>query len=209
MKPLFHTAVLIVFAAVCSTSGQGTYTYVYDQQSAPRDTGNSEYWSVAIPYPGGVVYREGGLVQSFTPLLPSIDFVRLRLVEMSAHPASIWLNLRASPGGPVLATSSIATTNKYDGTFEFIFSYRVAITPGNTYYFDTAAPIRGVEAFTQNVHNIPYAGGHYSYGSETAVRSIWFREGMIVVPEPGSGTVLLLGAGMFLLSRRIRGKRGV
>src|SRR5947208_15443399 len=92
-----YIAVLFLSASTCA-HGQGTF--FFDQQSSTNDQQHfNGVWSIQSDMPA----------QSFTPALPSIDFVRLSLNDQnpfSGTGATVYVNLReGSWSAPVLAST--------------------------------------------------------------------------------------------------------
>ena len=166
---------------------------LWDQQSSTDES--------LVPFgtqlPGSPDSGDG---QSFTPTLSSVGFVRLFF--SGAGGATVYVNLRAgSILGPIIGTSSSASMT-VSGPLSFFFSTPVAVRPGTTYYFE---PIeQSGTAFGVMVGQFNYSGGSaYQSGNANLPQDYWFREG-IVVPEPSSIALLLLGGGSMLFCKRLR-----
>jgi hypothetical protein len=184
------------FTILCSISMLGQGTFVYDQQSSTDET----------PFPGaGQVLQTvtPPFGQSFTPTLSSIGFVRLSLSDGNLGDglgASLYLNLRAdSITGTVLAsTPTVAMANGFAGTVSFFFPTPVSLTAGVPYFFEpkieTGGPWRAV------VGEFSYPGGTAFAGGSSTGGDFWFREG-ILIPEPSSGALILIGAGFWFFAR--------
>ncbi len=148
--------------------------------------------------------------QSFTPALSSIGFIRLYIRDENTQDAmgAIFLvNLRSgSINGPVLASSTPVTLpDSTYGTANFFFNNLVSVTPGTTYYFGVVRQ-SGVDSWTAN-----QARYNYSVGTLYAGRSpnpfnndLWFREGIVSVPEPSSAWLVLIGSGVLFYVQRKR-----
>jgi hypothetical protein len=188
--------VLFALLVIARVHSQG---FVYDQQSATNDT--------------EVNHSEGafgnGQGQSFTPSLPEVDFIRLLFLPNSSD-TTLDINLMSgSITGPIIGTTVPALLpaggGNTDAVVTFYFSTPVVLIPGNMYYFEenlvSGPNIADVDSFVNN----PYSGGDlYGYGN-TAKPGIdlWFREG-VLVPEPSSSLLFLIGSGVFIFTRKCK-----
>jgi hypothetical protein len=189
--------ILTLFAALCS-HGQGT-TFVYDQQSS---TDEGFYGYGAGPAYQGLLPTTG---QSFTPNLSGIGFIRLELNDASQTGtlSSTWfLNLHSdSIHGPILGTTApVVLPGAFTGAANFFFPNTIPLTPGATYWFDINSPDGGTWHLVARQFNYP---GGYAWAQDTAYpfSDYWFREGL-VVPEPSSAALLLLGGAALISIRR-------
>ena len=175
--------------------------FLYDQQSSTDET----------PYPNGAGPTIQQLVspygQSFTPTLSAIDFIRLNLNDRNPNNglgASLFVNLRTnSIGGPVLSsTATVTLADGFTGVVNFAFLFSVTLSPGTVYYF---------EPVVQSGDQWNVIAGEYYYPDGTAFyqglalsgSDYWFREG-IVVPEPSSACLILVGGGLLVYARKKR-----
>ena len=185
---------LAILGALLTTHlafGQGTF--VYDQRTAnpllDAATGN---WFA--PWP----------VQSFTPSLNGIGFVEL-LGDHVSPTTQLAVNLRAnSPDGTILGTTSTLTIPRgtnYTGLLSFLFPAEIPRVPGDVYYMEpfVVKPSSWGIGFWIFCASVNYPGGRlYFPGDPLRLGGdIWFREG-IVVPEPGTMALVLLGASCFM-----------
>ncbi|MGI8965739.1 MAG: PEP-CTERM sorting domain-containing protein, partial [Limisphaerales bacterium] len=93
---------------------------------------------------------------------------------------------------------SVFMPARFFGITNFIFTTPVTVTPGVTYYFQ---PVSGGGGFGSYLTD-SYLGGTQIYqGSPIPDRDLWFREG-VVVPEPSSSFMVLLGGGVLFYARR-------
>jgi hypothetical protein len=163
--------------------GQGTF--VFDQQSSDESR----------ILEGG--FGVGTGVQSFTPSLDSIGFVRLVVANDSTAIYSV--NVRSnSPSGPILGTTDRLTVpGRSSSPITLYFSTPVGLSPGTTYYLEPIAPLYNVGLI--NASHYQYPGGTLFFDGvpNQQTYDMWFREG-IVVPEPGTATLTLVGASLLL-----------
>jgi hypothetical protein len=192
MKPyrLFLLASLV--AAGFKAPGQGTV--LYDQQSSDE----SYYLE------GGVALGLQPLGQSFTASLSSVGFIRLYMYDglPGANSAVVAVNLRSdSITGTILGTTaSLTLVDGRSGPVDFYFTTPVGVVPGATYYFQPVGQQGGGFGTLQAAYN--YAGGTaFISGSAVTASDLWFREG-IIIPEPRSGSLVLLAAGVWALIAR-------
>jgi len=77
----------------------------------------------------------------------------------------------------------------------------VSVTPGETYFFQPFFVSGGGGWGTLAARYGYPSGTAFFNGTSSPNIDLWFREG-IVVPEPSSAWLVLLGAGMFIWCRR-------
>ena len=179
--------------------GQGTF--VYDQQSSDITHYNGDN-SVPIPFSGAPP------VQSFTPSLNGIGFIEVWGMDIPTFTA-LAVNLReSSPDGAILGTTHTVTIPRgtnYSGPLSFLFSGQISLVPGQVYYMEPfmVKPAGYGTSCHINAFYYNYAGGRYIDRDNDNTKSLdlWFREG-IVVPEPGTMALVLLGASCFIWRRR-------
>lgn len=185
---------LISAALFLTTSfANGRGTFVYDQQS----TNLIE----------GAAFLQSGqpMGQSFGPTLSSVGFVMLNLYDSDAlqhSGATVYLNLRSdSITGTILSSSTqVFLPDGFFGITTFLFSTPVTITPGVTYYLQPL--IQSGDTVGSYVTDTSYTRGSAIYqGVPSSSFNLWFREG-IVVPEPGTWALLLVGCALLAWRRR-------
>jgi hypothetical protein len=91
----------------------------------------------------------------------------------------------------------------------FLFSTPATVTPGTTYYLqpylqsgDTSLSVIGSQVF-----NYPGGTAYFDGSPDINNSDLWFREGVIDVPEPSASLLMLLSSGLFLYARHIQGRR--
>ncbi len=174
--------------------GQG---FIYDQQSTNLIEGSA-----------GLQSRQP-LGQSFTPTFSSVGFVMLYLYDgdvFNNAGGTVYVNLRSnSITGTILGASyAVFMSHDFGGITNFFFSTPVAVAPGVTYYLQPVAE-PGSDGFGSYVTDGSYAGGTaISQGVPIPDRDLWFREGIVIVPEPSSALLALLGSGAWLFVCRKR-----
>ncbi len=188
-----------VLSASLSVHGQGTF--VYDQQSSIEGSYQEGSADIQQTQPMG---------QSFTPQLSSVGFIRLYVgngILGNTSPATLHVNLRSdSITGSLLGSSApflIPEGALFAAPVTLLFSNSIPVTPGLTYYF---------QPVVSNNNNLMLSWGPYNYPGGTAFfggapdpsnGDLWFREG-IVVPEPASAALLLIGALALAAARATR-----
>ena len=199
MKSL-NSSVAFFLAATFGTLAQGTF--IYDQQSSTSE--------IVWPYGAGAHIRQlSPYGQSFTPSLSGIGFVRLNLNDNDPNNglgATLYLNLRAnSISGSILAvTPLVVLSNGFTGPVNFLFSSEVPLTPTSTYVFELVLQL-GSDFWNADAGEYSYPGGIvFANGTPSDGSDMWFREGIYIVPEPSSGTLVLVCGGLALWVRRKR-----
>jgi hypothetical protein len=175
-----------------TASGQG---FIYDQQSADEN----HYME------GGAGLGQQPIGQSFTPILNNVGFIRIYLVGGAFGGATFAMNLRSdSITGTILGSSEPVTQNS-SGPANFIFETPLSVTPGTTYYFQPV--IQSGAGWGAFVSSYNYPGGTaFVDGLAVPTSDFWFREG-VVVPEPQSWALLLVGAGVLFYSRHFQARK--
>jgi len=184
--------------------GQGTL--IYDQQSSVDETP----WGYAL---GAVIQQRSPIGQSFTPTLSSMDFIRLNLNDndpTNGLGATLYVNLHANTiNGTILgSTIPVALSNGFTGVVDFRFASPVQVTAGVEYVFQPVVQSGGDlwrTAILTDSANWP-GGIAFANGSPWPASDLWFREG-IVVPEPSSALLVVVGVGALLFVRRSRQRR--
>lgn len=184
----------LIFACATGTArSQGTF--VYDQQSSSEET---------QPIGGSRIQFYGSVGQSFTPSLSAVGFVRVKLYDIAPGNtlgATLVMNLRANAiNGTIIGTATpLVLTDGFAGSANFFFSTAVQVVPNLTYFFETtvlSGDNWGIRNRSDAQGDVNYPGGMF-YGGTTPffAADLWFREG-IVVPEPSSVSLLLVGGGL-------------
>jgi hypothetical protein len=190
--------ILFAIAGLWTMNALSQGVLYYDQQSstneAPPFAGSGITIQAALPYG-----------QTFIPASNAVDFIRLKLNDPNSGNslgAIMHVNLRTgSISGNILASTSLVTfSNAFAGVATFYFPASVSLTPGDNYVFEPvvdAGDLWNIEAGEYN-----YPGGTAIYqGSALSGSDVWFREG-IIVPEPCSAFLLLLGGTVVLWRRK-------
>lgn len=181
--------------ATGSVHGQGTF--IYDQQSADENTGGGA---------AGVIQANQPIGQSFVPTLSSVGFIRLSLSDSAFNGigATVYVNLRENSitGNILAASTAVFMPDRFSGYTDFFFSAPVTVVSEATYFF---------QPVLQSGDNTwAIIGYHYNYPRGTAfgqgmanpASDLWFREG-IVVPEPGSCVLFVIGCGLLVWRKRL------
>lgn len=182
--------------------------FVYDQQSSTNDALGNSIRPVA--FGGGQFIGE-----SFVPTLSAIDFVRFRfgvvppnfstatgVVSVNLWSGGISNGVLLAATAPVfISLSPIGGT----GATNFFFDSTVTLTPGATYYLQpfvqSPSGNFGVELFSSLYsfppgfpYTDPYPAGSAVPNGNIVDQDLWFREGIVAVPEPASGRLLFLAS---------------
>jgi hypothetical protein len=185
-------ALLTAFIA----NGQGTL--IYDQSSATNPVAGGN---------GAPIQADQPMGQSFTPTLSSIGFVQLNFNDV--HPgnslgATVYVNLWSGSISNGTLLSSTDPVFMPDGVFRYVsnmfFSTVVTLTAGTTYYLQPFVE-PGSDAWgVVDSLSFNYSGGTFYFNGapDPNNQDLWFREGVIDVPEPSSATMIFLGSGLFL-----------
>ena len=184
---------LAIALSFLSASAFAQGTFQYDQQSSTESLLGEFSASIQSSQPFG---------QSFTPSLSAVGFVRLRLQNASGG-GVLYVNLREnSAAGNVLGVSStVSLPSGFLGFTDFIFPTPVSVTPGVTYFFQPVIE-SGNGWFTDYHNGFFYPGGTAIFqGAASPTFDLWFREG-VVVPEPGTWALILVGLGVLAWARR-------
>jgi len=171
---------------------------VFDQQSSDE----------SFPGVGGVLIQNAQPTgQSFTPSLNAIGFVRFNLFDQirnNGTGATVYVNLRMDSitGSIVDSTAPVALPDNFgpNGFVNFFFGSNVPLLPGVKYYLQPVVQSGDTWGIIGDTFN--YAGGEfYNQGVGTTLSDLWFREG-IIVPEPSTAALLLIGGAIAYVRRR-------
>jgi hypothetical protein len=205
--PYFILCVALLTAFIAN--GQGTL--VYDQQSSTNAGAGGA---------GAPITEDQPMGQSFTPTLSSVGFVQLEFDDGHSGNglgATVFVNLWSgsiSNGTLMSSTDPVFMPDGFgsgSGGFGFLtptnfyFSTPVSITPGTTYYFQPVVVQPGSDdpwdVIASAAFNYPGGTFYFNGAPDPNNHDLWFREGIIDVPEPSSATIILLGSGLFLYAR--------
>jgi hypothetical protein len=186
---------LVLLLAGFQLRGQGTF--IYDQQSNTNES---------VPGGGSPIQQGSPIIgQGFTPTLPAIDFIRLKLTDANwtnGLGATVFVNLRSSSivGSIIASTAPVTFADGFTGTPNFLFSATVPLTPGATYYFQPV--VQSGDLWSVQVAEFNYPGGiAWSQGIGLPGADFWFREG-IIIPEPSAALLTLFGTGVLVFLRK-------
>ena len=205
MKTKTSIAIFCLLTLVISARSQG---FIYDQQS-----------STETIFGGTSFYLTNQIVgQSFKPSLNAIDFISLQFYD--ANPtvvlgATVFVNLWSgsiSNSTLLSSTTPVFMPNDFGrggasnrGFTNFFFANSVTLTPGATYFLQPILQSGDQQWTVLSAFYFGYAGGSVIYGGvNQPTFDLWFREGVIAVPEPAAICLALLGSGAWLLVRRQR-----
>jgi hypothetical protein len=89
------------------------------------------------------------------------------------------------------------------GAVDFLFSSPLQVIPGSTYYFQPVVQSGDSwRIITHNAFNYP-GGTAFFFGRPSQSSDLWFREG-IIIPEPSSALLVLVGFGALLYARFLK-----
>jgi hypothetical protein len=188
--------VLVSLFALATVQARSQGTFVYDQQSSTGPVLEGLNLGLNSGQPLG---------QSFTPSLSTVGFVSLNMVS---GPTTIgnYVDVLLHSGsitGPTIGTSeAVLIPINFSGFANFIFDTPPTVTPGTQYYFQPVIESGpgGVAVSTSTSYNYP-GGNAFFQGTSYPADDLWFREG-IIVPEPSTWALLVLGSGAFIWLRR-------
>jgi hypothetical protein len=175
-------------------------TLIYDQQSSTNE--------IPDGYGDGTTLQQYvSYLQSFTPTNSSMDFVRLKLNDKFASSgvgATLHVNIRSTAyNGPILGSSlSVVLPNAFTGVTNFVFASPVSLSPGSTYFLEPI--VESGDLWNTAAGEYNYSGGMvFANGIAAPGSDMWFREG-VIVPEPSSALLLVVGGCAVLYAWRRR-----
>jgi PEP-CTERM motif len=190
----------LTLVMLCLSAGSlvGQGTLVVDQASGTND-------EIVL---NGTQLPDNQIAQSFTPSLSAVGFVQFSVV-VPANPGNdavtFMVNLRqVAYNGPIISsTDPVVLVNHSIQIGTFYFPDNIPVTPGQLYFFE---PVLLSAGFLDVGYKFPssYPGGEaWNNGFPSGNASdYWFREG-VVVPEPGTVWLVLVGGGALLWRWRI------
>ena len=158
----------------------------------------------------GIIQSQAPIGQSFTPSLSAVGFIRLDLFDLNFNNgkgATVYVNVRANSITGTILGSSIPVVipdsfGASGGFTNFVFDAAVPVVSGTVYYFDlvaqTGSDFWAVRRFVQGSD---YLGGIEYIQGLPGIDDLWFREG-VIIPEPASIALLVVGAGFILMRKR-------
>ncbi len=188
--------VLASLIALATFQALGQGTVIYDQQSSTGPVLEGVNFSLNSGQPLG---------QSFTPSLSTVGFISLSLSSGTTSGGAyvdVLLHSGSITGPTIGASEAVFIPINFNGLADFIFDTSPTVTPGTQYYFQPTIQSGPdvVAVSTSTSYNYP-GGNSFFQGTPYPADDLWFREG-IVVPEPSTWALLLLGAGVFVWLRR-------
>ncbi|MBI3880678.1 MAG: hypothetical protein HY301_11535 [Verrucomicrobia bacterium] len=208
-----RTISLLLAGFAMTGSIQGQTNFIYDQQSATEGANAETGGSLNFAQPYG---------QSFTPSFNSVGFIRLWMYDnypSNGLGAVVFVNLLSnSISGPILGSTDPVTLADGFGSGgnqvypNFFFSNPVSLVTGVTYFLQPIVQTGDVVTVNADI-TYNYPGGNAFYqGAANPNHDLWFREGVITVPEPSVaalGAVGLAGWVGWLVRRRVRAAQKV
>lgn len=199
MKPIsFMKRILLLTVALTAVAahGQGTFSFTYDQQSSTNQ------FAIASLGPFNNFQPYG---QSFTPSLSSVGFVQLRFADLNVdgQGATVYVNLleNSITGNVLSSTSPVFMDDGFQGFTNFFFPSPVLVTSNTTYFFQPVLQ-SGDSTLNALEYFYNYAGGTaFHSGAPISDVDLWFREGIVAVPEPSTVSLFLCGAGALFIFR--------
>jgi hypothetical protein len=179
-------------------------SFIYDQQSATNQAGGG----------GAPIQLNQPMGQSFTPTLDSIDFVQLEFAVAGISNqlgATIYVNLWSDSisNGTLLSSTYpiFIPDNAFNLVTNFTFSTPVSLTPGTVYYLQPYQELGGDHRMTvidSQIYNYPRGTAYFQGAPDLNNSDLWFREGVLDVPEPSAAALALIGSGVFIYARHKR-----
>ncbi len=198
----------MLIASSLQTHAQGL---AYDQQSATGPTSpiGNDFLNIQEDSP---------LLQSFIPTLSAIGFVQFEFWDIpnnGTNGATVSVNLWTGSPSISSATFLSSTTPVYmpngfandglgfAGVSAFYFSTLIALIPGQIYYLQPVV-LSGddpwdIAIFTTTTYP---NGALFEKGFNTG-GDLWFREGVVSVPEPSTLALAVMG-GLLVISQLLR-----
>jgi hypothetical protein len=188
---------LVWWSSLASSFAQGL---VVDQASGPDQLTSQ---ATLIP--------DNPIAQSFTPSLSAVGYLQLQaFIFATSSGQTLVINLRqgAFNGAIVSSTTPVVLVNRGSEVVTFYFPANVSVIPEQLYYFEPVVLSSGRMLIGDEAPSTYSRGDYYANGvpSGGAV-DFWFREG-VVVPEPETFWMLVLGGCLFLWHRRVVQFRG-
>ena len=195
---------LVVLLASCSLplSSRGQLLVIDQHNDPPVPPALLRYWSLSFP-------GASPLGQEFVPVLGTLDFVDL-VMFAGGGAATGTFELRLHQGSitaPVVATST--PTLRTDGSemvTHFQFASSVPLSAGGTWVMELVQLGGDTGAWGVGDTGGGYAAGQMLWGGQPTGQGgdLWFREGIVVVPEPRATSLCALAVALLYLFRRRR-----
>jgi hypothetical protein len=200
---LFSAAIFV--AASLQAHAQG---FVYDQQSTNPPSIVGDYLRIQEDSP---------LLQSFIPTLSTIGFAQFEFWDFSGTPnngnngATVYVDLWTGSPNINSATLLGSTTpvympegfgEFYPGVTNFYFSTPISLTAGQTYYLQPIVQ-SGDDPWDIWAPGNTYPNGQLFEKGLGFSGDLWFREGVVSVPEPTALALIgLSGIWVYAFKRR-------
>jgi len=146
------------------------------------------------------------IAQSFTPSLSAVGFVQFQTVTFQDNNGAgvvFAVNLRqgAYNGSIISSTTPLVIVRGPIQIGTFYFTEEVPVIPGQRYFFEPVLLSAGnLDIGYKNPSG--YLGGDAWNNGLQDTGDYWFREG-VVVPEPGTFWLFLLGSGVLIWRWRV------
>ena len=189
---------LYTLFATSGAVGQGTF--LFDQQSSTNEA--------PVPgVPGSGFQQLSPFGQSFTPGFSGIGFIRLNLSDSNpgnSLGATLYVNLRAnSIAGAILGTTTpVLLPDNFGGPVNFFFPTDIPLISGTRYYLEPVVQSGDLWTSATSGDRVYPGGTLYISGSPVPGSSLWFREGLYVIPEPSGMALAALTAVALRFARR-------
>jgi hypothetical protein len=144
------------------------------------------------------------IAQSFTPSLSAVGFIQFQtFIFAISSGETLVINLRQGAyNGPIVSsTDPVFLINKIPQVNTFYFPGNIPVTPNQLYFFEPVVQSAGSLDVGIKFPS-SYSGGEAWNNGLQGTGDYWFREG-VVVPEPGSVWLLLVGFGGLLCHCRL------
>lgn len=197
----------MLVAASTQIHAQG---FIYDQEST-----NSPVSSYANGV-DGIYIQPATIFQTFIPTFSAIGFVQLEFEDApnnGTNGATVYVNLWTGSPNINSATFVSSTTPVYmpdgfmnsglgaAGVTNIFFSTLITLTAGQTYYLQPVVSSGDNPWAVVAMQTYPNGNLYYN-GTHNPGQDLWFREGIISVPEPSVFTLVGLSSLLLFAFKR-------